>query len=93
MLIKVPDSHRTVLHLLENYQVPYQVVNEEYRNDLEKRAKTLHSLNLINLDKIDFTQLIEEALLYINEKTKADPITVQHLLNKALKETYKKIVE
>jgi hypothetical protein len=93
MLIKVPDSYRTVLPLLENYQVPYQVVKEEYKSDLEKRAETLHALSLINLDKLDFTQLIEEALLYMNEKTKVDPATVQHLLNESLKEAYNKIVE
>lgn len=93
MIIRIPDDYKTVLALLDRHGIPYSVETEEYKEALAQRAETLHGLEMINLNNVDFDALIEGALVYLDETTRVDHNTVEHLFNESLRTVYNNLID
>ena len=83
MLIRVSDEYVALLDFLNRNGIKYEIVGEEYQNTLKRRAETLNEIGVIDLNKVKFESLINEATNYMNNKLEVnkyslDGIFIQH---------------
>lgn len=93
MIIRIPNDYKTVLDLLDRHGIPYTVEKEEYKDALSQRAETLHDLDIINLNNVDFDALINDSLVYLNDITRVNHNTLEHLFNESLRTTYNNLID
>ena len=92
MLIRIPDEYKALTEWLDRQGIPYQIETEKYRDALEKRADTLDSIKVLDLDKVVFDELINEAINYIEEVTRTNQYALDHLYNESLKVSYGNLI-
>lgn len=93
MLIRVSDEYVALLDFLNRNGIKYEIVGEEYQNTLKRRAETLNEIGVIDLDKVKFESLINEATNYMNNKLEVNKYSLDHLYNESLIVTYDNLKE
>ena len=92
MLLRIPDEYKALTEWLDRQGIPYQVETEKYREVLEKRADTLDFMHVLDLDKVVLDELVNGAINYIEEVTRTNQYTLDHLYNESLKISYGKLI-
>ena len=93
MLIRVSDEYVALLDFLNRNGIKYEIVGEEYQNTLKRRAETLNEIGVIDLNKVKFESLINEATNYMNNKLEVNKYSLDHLYNESLIVTYDNLKE
>lgn len=91
MLLRIPDEYQALTDWLDRQGIPYKIEVENYKRVLENRAKTLEFMKIIDLNNVKLAELIERAVKYIEEQTKVDKYTMEHLYNESLKISYSEL--
>ena len=92
MLIRIPDEYKSLTEWLDRQGIPYQIETEKYRDVLEKRADTLAFMKVLDLDKVVLDELVNGAINYIEEITRTNQYTLDHLYNESLKVSYGNLI-
>ena len=91
MLLRIPDEYKSLTEWLDRQGIPYHIETEKYREVLEKRADTLAFMKVLDLDKVVLDELVNGAINYIEEVTRANQYALDHLYNESLKISYAKL--
>ena len=91
MLLRIPDEYKSLTDWLDRQGIPYQIETEKYKEALEKRADTLAFMHVLDLDKVVLDDLVNGAVKYIEEVTRTNQYTLDHLYNESLKFSYAKL--
>ena len=91
MLLRIPDEYQALTDWLDRQGIPYEIEVENYKRVLETRAKTLEFMKIIDLNEVVLTELVERAIKHIEEATKVNEYTLDHLYNESLKISYSEL--
>ena len=88
MILRIPDEYVTLLDYLSRNGIPFEKVENKYKDALSARAETLNYINIIDLNQVNKEDLIEKAICYIDEKTGMNQYVLENLYNESLRHAY-----